>query len=146
MSDAGVGIMIPSKVDPSLAPEGHAAVTLITLIPQEEAADWDRKAEGYTKHKRSFGDELIARAETVIPGLSQHIVYRQEASPRTFERYAWSTGGSIYGPVWDAFRPPLKSPVPGLYLVGSGVFPGPGIEAVVISGVLAADTIYPPKK
>jgi phytoene dehydrogenase-like protein/intracellular septation protein A len=138
------GIMIPSKVDPSLAPEGHSAITLITLIPQKEAANWDRKAKGYTKRKRAFGDELIARAEKVIPGLSQHIVYRQEASPRTFERYAWTTAGSIYGPTWDSFRPPLKSPIPGLYLAGAGVFPGPGIEAVVISGVLAADTIFKP--
>jgi hypothetical protein len=36
--------------------------------------------------------------------------------------------------------------MPGLYLVRYGVFPGPGIEAVVISGVLAADAIHSPKK
>ena len=55
---------------------------------------------------------------------------------------AWTTGGSIYGPTWDSFRPPLKSPIANLYLAGSGVWPGPGIEAVVISGVLAADAIF----
>jgi phytoene dehydrogenase-like protein len=31
-----------------------------------------------------------------------------------------------------------------LYLAGAGVFPGSGIEAVVISGTLAADAVYPP--
>jgi phytoene dehydrogenase-like protein/uncharacterized membrane protein len=138
-----LGIMLPSKVDDSLAPEGHAALTLIKLIPQCEAADWDRKAPGYNTRKRAYADEMIAQAERLIPDLSQHIVYRQEASPPTFERYAWTTAGSIYGPTWDSSRPPLKSPVPGLYLAGSGVFPGPGIEAVVISGTLAADAIYP---
>lgn len=138
-----IGIMVPSKVDDSLAPKGHAAVTLIKLIPQCEAADWDRKAPGYTVRKRACADAMIAQAEKLVPGLHEHIVYRQEASPRTFERYAWTDSGSIYGPTWDSSRPPLKSPVPGLYLAGSGVFPGPGIEAVVISGTLAADSIYP---
>lgn len=138
----GLGIMVPSKVDDSLAPEGHASITLIRLIPQRKAADWDRSAKGYPARKRAYADEMIAQAEKLIPGLNEHIVYRQEASPRTFERYAWTTAGSIYGPTWDSSRPPLKSPVPGLYLAGSGVFPGPGIEAVVISGVLAAGAIF----
>ena len=138
-----VGIMIPSLVDDSLAPAGHSSITLISLMPQEEAASWDRTAKGYAQRKRAYADQLIAQAEEVIPGLSAHITYRQEASPRTFERYAWTTGGSIYGPSWNSLRPPLKSPVPGLYLAGSGVFPGPGIEAVVISGVMAADAIWP---
>lgn len=139
-----VGIMVPSKVDDSLAPKGHASVTLIKLIPQCEAAGWDRKAKGYSARKRAYADEMIVRAEKLIPNLSEHIVYRQEASPPTFERYAWTDRGSIYGPTWDSPHPPLKSPVPGLYLAGSGVFPGPGIEAVVISGTLAADAIYSP--
>jgi phytoene dehydrogenase-like protein len=33
--------------------------------------------------------------------------------------------------------------VRGLVLAGSSVFPGPGVEAVVISGVLAAHAIDP---
>jgi phytoene dehydrogenase-like protein len=41
-------------------------------------------------------------------------------------------------------RPPMKSPVERLYMVGSNVFPGPGIEAVVTSGAAAANRIYLP--
>ena len=138
----GIGIMIPSKADPTLAPLGHAAMTLIKLIPQDEAASWDRKAKGYNQRKHAYADAMIAEAEKVIPNLSRHIVYRQAASQRTFERYAWTTDGSIYGSTWDSHHPPLKSPVPNLYLAGAGVFPGPGVEAVVISGVLAANEIF----
>jgi phytoene dehydrogenase-like protein len=138
----GIGIAVPSKVDESLAPKGHASVTLIQLIPEHEAGDWDRKAPGYHARKRAFADEMTVQAERLIPDLSKHIFYRQEASPRTFERYAWTINGSIYGAARSSPRPPLKSPVHGLYRAGSGVFPGPGIEAVVISGVLAADAIY----
>ncbi|NPV56331.1 MAG: FAD-dependent oxidoreductase [Anaerolineae bacterium] len=141
MSDA-IGIMTPSVVDNSLAPKGHAAMTLISLIPQAQAVTWERKAADYQVRKRAFGDTMIAEAEKLIPDLSQHIVYRQDATPRTFERYAWSDSGAIYGPAQDALHPPLKSPLPGLYLTGSGVYPGAGVEAVVISGTLAADAIY----
>ena len=139
----GLGIMTPSRVDPGLAPPGHASITLLTLVPLAEAASWDRRAPDYPRRKKEFGDALLALAEQVLPGLREHIVFREEASPATFARYAWTTGGAIYGPAAGQWRPPAKSPVERLYLAGAGVFPGSGIEAVVISGTLAADAVYP---
>ena len=139
----GLAIAVPSRVDPSLAPPGHSAVTLITLMPPQTAGEWNRKAPGYTELKRRAGDGLIARAERAIPGLREHIVYRQDGSPATFARYAWATGGAIYGPAVGQWRPPAKSPVERLVLAGAGVFPGAGVEAVVISGTLAADALCP---
>jgi len=126
-------------VDDSLAPPQHASLSLISLAPPSER--WDRSAPGYTARKRAAGDALIARAEMVLPGLSSHIVYRQDATPATFARYAWTTGGSIYGPAIGGWCPSAKSPIEGLVLAGAGVFPGAGIEAVVISGVVAADAL-----
>jgi phytoene dehydrogenase-like protein/uncharacterized membrane protein len=139
----GLAIAVPSLVDPSLAPEGHSALTLVTLVPPAEAAAWDRKAPGYSALKRTLGESLIARADAILPGLQRHIVYRQDATPATFARYAWTSGGAIYGPAVGARRPPLKSPIEGLVLAGSGVFPGAGVEAVVISGVYAAEALCP---
>lgn len=137
----GLGIAIPSLVDPSLAPPGHSAVCLVKLVAQSEAVTWDRRAPGYRRRKHDVGDAMIALAERAIPKLSRHVVYRQEGSPPTFARYAWTTGGAIYGPVGQ--RPPAKSPIEGLVLAGAGVFPGAGVEAVVISGTLAADALCP---
>lgn len=142
--DGALGIAVPSMVDPGLAPPGHASLTLTTLVPARAAAAWDRGAPGYLARRRAAGDELIARAESAIPGLREHIVYRQEGSPATFARYAWTTGGSIYGPAVGQWRPPVYSPVPGLALAGAGVFPGAGVEAVVISGTIVADALSPP--
>jgi all-trans-retinol 13,14-reductase len=139
----GLGITVPSRVDPSLAPPGHSSVTLITLMPRDAADAWNRSAPGYSGRKRRAGDGLIALAEQLIPGLHRHIVYRQDGSPATFARYAWTTGGAIYGPAAGPWRPPAKSPVERLVLAGAGVFPGAGIEAVVISGTLAADALCP---
>ncbi|MEW5762695.1 MAG: FAD-dependent oxidoreductase [Bacillota bacterium] len=138
----GLGMAVPSRLDPGLAPEGHAVLLLLTLIPQEEARTWNRHAPDYASRKRACGDRLIALAERAIPGLASHIVFREEATPATFARYAWSTGGAVYGPALGQWRPPMKGPVAHLYLAGAGTFPGPGIEAVVISGTLAADAIY----
>ena len=138
-----LGIVVPSKVDPSLAPPGHSSITLLRLMPADLGA-WDRKAPGYTARKRALGDALIASAEHTLPGLRGHIVYRQDGSPATFARYAWTASGSIYGPAAGQWRPPLRSPIERLILAGAGVFPGAGVEAVVISGTLAADALYPP--
>jgi phytoene dehydrogenase-like protein len=137
-----LAIAVPSKVDPSLAPPGHASVSLITLMPPD-AGEWNRKAPGYTARKRHTGDALITLAEQALPGLNAHITYRQEGSPATFARYAWTTGGAIYGPAVRQWRPPAKSPIERLVLAGAGVFPGAGVEAAVISGTLAADAICP---
>jgi phytoene dehydrogenase-like protein len=136
-----VGIMIPSAIDPSLAPAGHASVTLLRLIPQSEAAQWDRKSPDYTARKRAFADDMIASAAEIIPGLQQHITYRQEGSPATFARYAWTTSGSIYGPAMGQTRLTVKTPVKNLYVAGS-VTMGGGVEAAAIAGLHAANEIY----
>jgi phytoene dehydrogenase-like protein len=141
--ERGLAIAVPSKIDPSLAPQGHASVTVLTLVPPNEAASWDRKAPGYAARKRRAGDDLLSAAERVLPGLRRHIVYRQDGSPATFARYAWTTGGAIYGPALGQDRLPAKSPIEGLVLVGAGVFPGAGVEAVVISGTLGANALCP---
>jgi phytoene dehydrogenase-like protein len=137
-----VEIAIPSKVDPRLAPPGHACLTLIRLVPPVEAITWDRSAPDYSLRKRRGGEELISAAEKVMPGLREHIVWRQDGTPATCARYAWTTGGAIYGPAAHGWRPPNKTPIQRFYLAGAGVFPGPGIEAAVISGTLAADAVY----
>ncbi|MBI5303395.1 MAG: NAD(P)/FAD-dependent oxidoreductase [Chloroflexi bacterium] len=138
----GVGICIPSHVDPTLAPLGHSSIVLITLIPQCEAQSWDRRAPDYRARKRAKGDELIALAERAIPGLSEHIVFREEGTPATMARYDWATDGAIYGPAHGQWHPQMKSPLERLYLAGANTFGG-GVEAVVISGALAADAIAP---
>ena len=75
-----------------------------------------------------------------MPSLRARIVCRTEASPLTFRRYNWSTQGAIYGSTGPKL--PVKTPIEGLVLAGSATH-GPGIEAVVISGALAADALVP---
>ncbi|WP_247890189.1 phytoene desaturase family protein [Azospirillum brasilense] len=140
LKDAGMVLALPSAHDATLAPPGCASLTLMRLDPAG-GSPWDRSAPGYRARKAREGDAMIAAAAAVIPDLERHILHRQEASAATFARYALTTDGAIYGT--DPALP-AKSPVPGLLLAGGGVFPGPGVEACVISGRLAAEALVGP--
>ena len=140
-------------VDPSAAPPGHSTLTLITLLlrkrrgagsrarPDAGWKEWRQSAD-YRERKKTLGDRMIAAAEKVIPGLSSHIVYRDEASPVTFTRYDWSSTGAIYGIRRNARLKGARSPVPGLVVAGSATH-GPGVEAALISGAYAAEALLP---
>ncbi|WP_047308005.1 phytoene desaturase family protein [Rhodopseudomonas palustris] len=149
-----LGIAMMSKLDPSAAPPGHAILSLIALVPHAEARSWFphdhdgndykvwRRSDDYLRRKREFGDRMIAAAEAVIPDLSQHIVYRTDASPVTYARYDWASFGSIYGMSTAGQLRGSKTPLRNLVIAGGGNI-GAGIEAVVISGANAAEALMP---
>jgi phytoene dehydrogenase-like protein len=147
----GVGVVVPTAVDPSAAPAGYSTVELIRLVPHAEAKAWfrdpaatddaeTRSADAYLARKAMIGEDMIRMAERALPGLSSRIVCRTEASPLTFRRYDWSSFGAIYGTKGDAVA--TKSPIPGIVFAGAATH-GAGIEAVAISGALAAEALVP---
>jgi phytoene dehydrogenase-like protein len=138
----GIGIAIPSKLDPDLAAHGGSAMTLITLLPNSEVKEWNRNAPDYKVRKDRFMERVVDVAAQVVPDLRSHIVYKEAGTPATFLRYTMSPDGAIYGPKLGQGLP-FKTPIRNLYLVGSGTFPGAGIEAVVISALIAANDILP---
>jgi hypothetical protein len=139
----GFAMSIPSLIDPELAPSGCAAIELLSFVGKDEAITWDREDPDYESRKRKACDGLVERAAALVPGLAEAIIFREDSTPRTYEHFACTEVGSIYGPATASNRPPAKTPVRGLVLAGSSVFPGPGVEAVVISGALAAHAIDP---
>jgi len=139
----GLGFALPSKVDPTLAPPGHHVLTIMTLIPQPEAATWDRRAPDYKARKAAFAEGIIRQAETLLPGLRKHIVTWDAATPATVTRYTGHPDGAIYGSAIGNERLPLQTPIRNLYIVGASSWPGSGVEAVVISGITVANLILP---
>lgn len=156
LADPSVYVAVPSLVDPSLAPPGHHVVTLITLVPSSRARHLFerpgyRKTPEYKAWKAAMAETLVRQAGRILPGLSAHVVLRDAATALTFERYARASEGAIYGidqspDQTGEDRPHFKTPIQGLYLAGASTFPGAGIEAVVISGVIPADDICPERR
>jgi all-trans-retinol 13,14-reductase len=150
-----VGIVIPSVVDPACAPEGYSNVELMTLVDNDEARDWFgeegqdpgavealRNGHTYEARKRAIGDMLIERARQVIPDIAERILLREDASPVTYQRYCWSSDGAIYGVQPQSGSMPVCSPTRNLAIAGAATH-GAGVEAVVISGALAAAALRP---
>ena len=139
--DEGYEIVINSNADPSLAPEGKTSLSLITFANYHDFLE--RGTGEYVEKKKEFAENLIKKAEKAIPDLSKHIIVQDAATPKTFERYTFMPEGAIYD--FDQSigtkRPCFKTPIRGLYLAGASTFPGGGIEAVVMSGIICANDI-----
>jgi phytoene dehydrogenase-like protein len=151
--DQGVGVEALTRADPSAAPAGHSTIGIIRLMANDEARAWFTAAGGddwkalrsspeYEAKKRALADAMIAAAETALPGLASHIVYRSEASPITYARYDLASDGAIYGVARAGRLSGAKSPIRNLVVAGAATH-GPGVEAVAISGAQAAEALVP---
>ena len=70
----------------------------------------------------------------------------QTANPTDFDKLFPATGGALFGQLvhgsMAAFhRPGSRSSLPGLYLAGGSVHPGPGVPMALLSGRLAAASV-----
>jgi 1-hydroxycarotenoid 3,4-desaturase len=71
---------------------------------------------------------------------------RALVTPADFHRLFPATGGALYGRTTHGalssfMRPGSRTRLPGLYLAGGSVHPGPGVPMVALSGRLAAEAI-----
>jgi prolycopene isomerase len=81
--------------DPSFAPEGKTALSLLCLQYSEP---WESiSPEDYAKTKYEFSEYLIEHAERVFPGIRDNIEEVEVGTPLTMMRYLNTPGGAIYG-------------------------------------------------
>jgi phytoene dehydrogenase-like protein len=124
---------IPTLVDPSLAPDGgHVMSVIAQYVPYRLAhGTWDAAA------REALGDRVVARLESVAPGISALVTAREVLTPVDLDAEYGLTGGHPYHQepsldAWFAWRPLVgharyRMPVAGLYLVGPGAHPGGGV-------------------
>ena len=106
-------VVVPSAFDPSVAPEGTQLIVMAGVIPIDaspEAADaaYEKMVRGYEKY---------------FPGLSDHIIFQDKVLPADSAAVLGEMGSGIgiaqnVGQT-GAKRPPIKTPMPGLYIVGA---------------------------
>lgn len=98
-------------------------------------------AEIHSCQTRTF--ELLRRCGL---GLESSTEATQVTTPNDFHRLFPATGGALYGPAshgWRASfaRPGATTALPGLYLAGGSVHPGPGVPMAALSGRIAANAL-----
>jgi len=148
-SKTGMVIANYTDADPGCAPEGKSVLVMLSLAPWGyenvwgtggDVTDYSKNAE-YLRIKEEAADQLIDRAEKLIPGLRDSILVKEIGTPLTNMRYGLSPGGSIYGReqtvenMLDRRSP--KSPIPNLLFAGAWVGGG-GMSAALGSGRTAA--------
>ncbi|MCC6590062.1 MAG: NAD(P)/FAD-dependent oxidoreductase [Bryobacterales bacterium] len=123
----------PTMYDPSLAPAGkHIMGIFLQYAPYtlEEGATWDDLRE-------PFADRVLDLIAEYAPNIRDIVEHHQVLTPLDLERRFAITGGNIFHgemsldqmfvmrPVagWARYRTPL----PNLYLCGSGAHPGGGV-------------------
>ena len=125
-------LTVPTMYDPSLAPPGkHIMGIFLQYAPYTlREGTWDELRE-------PFGDRVISLIEEYAPNIRGIIEHRQVLTPLDLERRFGITGGNIFHgemsldqmfvmrPVAGYAR--YRTPVPGLYLCGSGAHPGGGV-------------------
>jgi phytoene dehydrogenase-like protein len=128
-----VEMLIPSTLDPTLAPAGrHVASLFCQHVAPElpEGQSWD-------DHREEVADLMIETVERVAPGFKASVLGRVAYSPLDLERTFGLVGGDIMhgalslDQIFSA-RPVLghadyRGPLPGLYMCGSGTHPGGGV-------------------
>jgi phytoene dehydrogenase-like protein len=127
-----IDMIIPTLVDPSLAPPGkHVMSCFVQYAPYHLAeGSWDEQRE-------AFGDTVIDAIAERAPNIREIVLHRQVLTPLDIERRFGLTEGNIFQgelsleqlffnrpvPGWARYRSPVRD----LWMCGSSVHPGGGI-------------------
>jgi len=146
-----IDMIIPTLVDPSMAPPGkHVMSCFVQYAPYQltDGLEWDDAM------RDAFGEDVISTIEERAPNIRSLILHQQVLTPLDIERELGLTEGNIFQgelsleqlfwgrpvPGFGRFR----TPIPGLWLCGSSAHPGGGIMGA--PGRLAALEVLKSKR
>jgi 1-hydroxycarotenoid 3,4-desaturase len=128
-------------MDPATAPPSAERLLMIVNAPASGDARPFTAEELSRCEAQTF--QLMARCGLQVQRRPEHTLM---TTPQGFERLFPATGGALYGQAshgWAASfsRPGARSRLPGLYLAGGSVHPGPGVPMAALSGRQAAASV-----
>jgi phytoene dehydrogenase-like protein len=129
-----LNVVIPSLVDPSVAPPGKHVMSIFVQYAPYHLREG---AQAWPKRREEFGDTVVDTLAEYCPGLKESILYRQVLTPWDLEQEIGLTEGNIFqgelsleqllflrpAAGWSRYRTPVRR----LWLCGSGAHPGGGI-------------------
>ena len=138
-----IDMVIPTLVDPSMAPPGKHVMSCFVQYAPYHLADGD---EWDDARRDAFGETVVDTIAERAPNIRERILHAQVLTPNDIEeRFGLSEGNIFQGelsleqlffnrpvPGWARYRTPLRN----LWMCGSATHPGGGIMGA--SGRLAA--------
>ncbi|MEJ2720203.1 MAG: NAD(P)/FAD-dependent oxidoreductase [bacterium] len=140
-----INVVIPSLVDPTVAPPGKHVVSCFVQYAPYEIKEGP---EHWPERREAFGDAVVDTLAEYCPTLKDSILHRQIHTPWDMEQDIGLTEGNIFqgelsleqllflrpAAGWSRYRTPLKN----LWICGSAAHPGGGLMGA--PGELAAKT------
>jgi phytoene dehydrogenase-like protein len=128
-----IDMLIPSQIDPTMAPNGKHYMSVFVQYCPYELADG-----GWTADKRqAFGQTVIDTIAEHSPNFKDLILHAEVRTPWDIEREVGLTEGNIFQGELTldqlSFNRPIpgyaqyRAPVRGLYMCGSSTHPGGGV-------------------
>ncbi|CAF0760244.1 unnamed protein product [Rotaria sordida] len=134
-----IEMVIPSSLDPTLAPKNcHVALLFTQYTPYRLPNG--KQIEITNEYKENYYRNVINSIEEYAPGFEKLIIGRDMLFPSDLEEQFSLTGGNIFHGALSldqiySFRPAIscsnhRTPVDGLYLCGSSTHPGGGVTGM----------------
>jgi len=128
-----VDMLIPSQIDPTMAPHGKHYMSVFVQYCPYRLAD----GEWTEEKRRAFGDTVIDAIARHSPNFKNLILHAEIRTPRELESEVGLTEGNIFQgeltfdqllfnrpiPGYAQYRAPLR----GMYMCGSSTHPGGGV-------------------
>jgi len=128
-------VMIPTLLDPSLAPAGQHVMSITAKYAPYQLRDGD-----WNSRREAFGDVVVDTLSEYAPKIRDAILHRRVLTPLDLEAaYGLPEGNPSHGEMTlDQFfhmRPipgyaRYRTPIGGLYLCGAGCHPGGGVTGI----------------
>lgn len=136
--------------DPTRMQGGHHILEVLALTSYQPFKQWEDQKTGqreleYQTLKQRLTDKMLTGLENLIPGLRDHLVFCELATPLTNRDYVKATQGHMYGTakIRSQVGPnayPMGTEFEGLYCCGASTL-NHGVLGSTASGLMAAGEI-----
>jgi phytoene dehydrogenase-like protein len=136
--------------DPSKMHSGHHTLESFAFVNYKPFQKWANQPEGdrdweYQQLKERLMGGMLARLDERVPGISEHVVFKDLGTPITNQHYINATAGNLYGTdksVWQVgpFAFGTKTEFEGLWMCGANTL-SHGVAGATASGLAVARQI-----